>query len=105
MKATDAGGESKAAKAEADLAQVLKEKADLQSKLEASEAEIVSLKNRTQEPGPEATSVDPGTPSTADLQAQLDDTSHQLDSAQCENMFLAEQFGPTKGGPAPMAEP
>ena len=105
MKATDAGGESKAAKAEADLAQVLKEKADLQSKLQASEAEIVSLQNRTQEPGPEATSVNPGTPSTAELQAQLDDTRHQLDSAQRENMFLAEKLGPTKERPSQVAQP
>src|SRR5204862_6119189 len=51
------GAESKAAKAEADLAQVLKEKADLQTKWQASQAEVTSLQNKTQEqPRVEATS-------------------------------------------------
>jgi len=105
MTPTDAVGESKAAKAEADLAQVLKEKADLQSKLQASQAEIASLQNRTEGPGPEATSVNPGAPSTAELQAQLDDTRRQLDSAERENTFLSEKLGPTRERPAQMAQP
>ncbi len=104
---TGADGESKAAKAEADLAlaQVLKEKADLQSKLQASQAEITSLQDRTGGPGPEATSVNPGAPSTAELQAQLDDTRRQLDSAERENTFLSEKLGPAKERPAQMAQP
>jgi len=104
MTATDANGESTAAKAEADLAQVLKEKADLQTKLQASQAEIASLQNRTAEPGPEATSVNPGAPSTAELQAQLDDTRHQLDSAERENAFLSERLGPTRERPSQMVQ-
>jgi hypothetical protein len=104
MTATDANGESTAAKAEADLAQVLKEKADLQTKLQASQAEITSLQNRTAEPGPEATSVNPGAPSTAELQAQLDDTRHQLDSAERENAFLSERLGPTRERPSQMVQ-
>jgi hypothetical protein len=105
MTATEADGESKAAKAEADLAQVLKEKADLQSKLQASQAEITSLQNRTEEPGREATSVNPGAPSTGELQAQLEDTRRQLDSAERENVFLAEKLGPTRERPSQMAQP
>ena len=105
MTATDADGESKAAKAEADLAQVLKEKADLQSKLQASKAEIASLQNRREEPGPETTSVNPGAPSTAELQAQLDDARRQLDSAERENTFLSEKLGPTRERPAQMGQP
>jgi hypothetical protein len=86
--------ESKAAKAEADLAQVLKEKADLQNKLQTSQAEITSLQNRTQEqPSIEATSVNPGAASSAELQAQLDDTRRQLESAERENAFLSEKLG------------
>jgi len=92
------------AQAEADLAQVLKEKADLQTKLQASQAEITSLRNRTAEPGPEATSVNPGAPSTAELQAQLDDTRHQLDSAERENAFLSERLGPTRERPSQMVQ-
>jgi len=86
--------ESKAAKAEADLAQVLKEKADLQTKLQASQAEVTSLQNKTQEqPSVEATSVNPGAASGAELQAQLDDTRRQLESAERENAFLSEKLG------------
>jgi hypothetical protein len=86
--------EAKAAKAEADLAQVLKEKADLQNKLQASQAEITSLQNRMQEPTPsvEATSANPGAASAAELQAQLDDTRRQLESAERENAFLSEKM-------------
>jgi len=105
MTATDANAESKAAKAEADFAQVLKEKADLQTKLQGSQAEIASLQNPAEGPGPEATSVNPGAPSTAELQAQLDDTRRQLDSAERENSFLSEKLGPTKERPAQMAQP
>ncbi|MFN2542873.1 MAG: hypothetical protein ABR514_12015 [Chthoniobacterales bacterium] len=86
--------ESKAAKAEADLAQVLKEKADLQTKLQASQAEVTSLQNRIQEPTPsvEASSANPGAASAAELQAQLDDTRRQLESAERENAFLSEKL-------------
>jgi hypothetical protein len=92
--------ETKAAKAEADLAQVLKEKADLQNKLQASQAEVTSLQNRLQEPSPsvEATSVNPGAPSGAELQAQLDDTRRQLESAERENAFLSEKLGTPSTG-------
>jgi hypothetical protein len=92
--ASGAETETKAAKAEADLAQVLKEKADLQNKLQASQAEITSLQNRLQEPSPsvEASSANPGAASAAELQAQLDDTRRQLESAERENAFLSEKL-------------
>jgi hypothetical protein len=91
--------EAKAAKAEADLAQVLKDKADLQNKLQASQAEITSLQNRLQEPTPsvEASSVNPGAASSAELQAQLDDTRRQLESAERENAFLSEKLAGGSG--------
>ena len=91
--------EAKAAKAEADLAQVLKEKADLQNKLQASQAEVTSLQNRLQEPAPsvEASSVNPGAASPAELQAQLDDTRRQLESAERENAFLSEKLAGGSG--------
>src|SRR2546423_10399278 len=90
-----AESESKAAKAEADLTQVLKEKADLQTKLQASQAEVTSLQNRLQEPSPsvEATSANPGAASGAELQAQLDDTRRQLESAEREHAFLSDKLG------------
>jgi hypothetical protein len=96
----NAEAEAKAAKAEADLAQVLKEKADLQTKLQATQAEVTSLQNRAQEPSPsvEATSVNPGAASSTELQAQLDDTRRQLESAERENAFLSEKLSGSPGG-------
>ena len=96
----NAEAEAKAAKAEAGLAQVLKEKADLQTKLQATQAEVTSLQNRLQEPSPsvEATSVNPGAASSAELQAQLDDTRRQLESAERENAFLSEKLSGSSSG-------
>ena len=85
--------ESTAAKAEADLAQVLKEKADLQTKLSATEAELASVKNQTQEPGAEPSTVNPGAPSAAELQAQLDNTRQQLENAERENALISQTLG------------
>jgi hypothetical protein len=98
--------EAKAAKAEADLAQVLKEKADLQTKLQATQAEVTSLQNRLQEPSPsvEASSVNPGAASSAELQAQLDDTRRQLESAERENAFLSEKLSGSPGARIAMSE-
>jgi hypothetical protein len=45
MGAKSADAESKAAKVEADLAKVQKEKADLETRLEANQVEIASLQN------------------------------------------------------------
>jgi hypothetical protein len=84
---------SKAAKAAADIAQLQKEKADLQSKLQTSEAEIASLQKSIEEAGGRPAAVNPGAPSTLELQAQLDDTRHQLDSAEQEKSFLSEKLG------------
>ncbi|HET9418462.1 MAG TPA: hypothetical protein VFO30_03900 [Chthoniobacterales bacterium] len=85
--------ERNAAKAEADLAQVLKEKADLQTKLKATEAELASVKNQPQETGAESAGVNPGAASTAELQAQLDDTRRQLENAERENALLSQKLG------------
>src|ERR1043166_4273038 len=102
----NAEAEAKAAKAEAGLAQVLKEKADLQTKLQATQAEVTSLQNRLQEPSPsvEATSVNPGAASSAELQAQLDDTRRQLESAERENAFLSEKLSGSPGARIAMSE-
>ncbi len=62
------GAEEHATKVEAELAQVQKEKADLQAKLDANK-------------GP-----------SADLQAQVDDLRRQLDSAEKEKTFLAQKI-------------
>jgi cell shape-determining protein MreC len=89
-----AEAENKAAKAEADLAQLQKEKTDFQSKLDANQAEIASLRQQLEAAAttakPAASPMPTGSPT--ELQAQLDDVRHQLDSAEKEKAFLSEKF-------------
>ena len=88
-----AEAENKPAKAEADVAGLQKEKADLQTKLEASQTEIASLQKRIEEAGTTAKpSESPPAGSSPELQAQLDDARHQLDSAEKEKSFLSEKL-------------
>ena len=86
--------EHKAAKAETELAQLQKEKADLQTKLDANQNEIASLQKQVEET--KGTVKPTGSPAagapTGDLQAQLDDVRHQLDSAEKEKAFLSEKL-------------
>ena len=86
-KSTDA--ESKA-KVEADIAKVQKEKADLETRLEANQVEIASLQKRVEEVGRKPAEANPGAPSTVELKAQLDDARRQRDSAEREKVFLSE---------------
>jgi hypothetical protein len=88
--AKSADAESKAAKAEADLAKVQKEKADLETRLEANQVEIASLQKRVEEVGSKPAEANPGAPSTVELQAQLDDARRQRDIAEREKVFLSE---------------
>jgi cell shape-determining protein MreC len=89
-----AEAENKAAKAEADLAQLQKEKADLQSRMDGSQNEIASLRQQLEAAGKTAKPADSPVPagSPTDLQAQLDDVRHQLDSAEKEKAFLSEKL-------------
>jgi hypothetical protein len=93
-----AEAENKAAKAQADLAQLQKEKADLQSKTDASQNEIASLRQQLEAawktPRPAESPAPASSPT--DLQAQLDDVRHQLDSAEKEKAFLSEKFQSTR---------
>ena len=81
-------------------AQVQKEKADLQAKLDASQQEIASLQKRAEEAKNANGSVTAGSPAdsaqTADLQSQVDDLRRQLDSAEKEKAFLAEKIQATQ---------
>jgi hypothetical protein len=82
--------EGKARAAQAEVAQLQAEKADLQTKLQANQAEVASLQRRTEEAG--AKPENPGAPSGPELQAQLDEARHQLESAERENAFLSEKI-------------
>ena len=89
-----AEAENKAAKAEADRTQLQKEKADLQAKMDAGQNEIASLRQQLEAAVKTAKPADSPVPagSPKDLQAQLDDVRHQLDSAEKEKAFLSEKL-------------
>jgi cell shape-determining protein MreC len=87
-----AEAKNRAAKAEAELAQTQKEKADLQAKVDENQKEIPSLQMHGQEAekNPNASTADTSaTAPAADLQSQLEDLRHQLDSAEKEKAFLS----------------
>ena len=100
--------DDRAVKAEAALAQLEKEKADLKGKLDASQQEIAALRQRaagTNSNTPASTD----NPESDDLQKQVDDLRHQLDGAEKEKALLAEklqdaQQRPTQVKEAPKAE-
>jgi hypothetical protein len=78
---------------EAGLIKAQKEKNDLQAKLRENETEIVQLLKRIEETERKsAVWANPSTASTADLQAQLEDTRKQLDAAEREKALLFDKI-------------
>lgn len=99
--------ENRATKAEAALARVEKEKADLQGKLDAGQQEIAALRQRaagTNEPAAGSTAAPAGNPESAGLQSQVDDLRRQLDGAEKEKALLAEKLQETQDRPAQARE-
>jgi hypothetical protein len=88
--------ESRIASAEAELVKTQTEKSDLQGKLQANEAQIAELQKHIDEMNKNSANPNPGAPSVAELQAQLDDTRKQLEGAEHEKTFIAERLGPTR---------
>src|SRR5205823_4757301 len=86
--------EGKTGAAESQLTQILNEKTQLEAKLQDKEAEILALQKQIEEKHP--ASVNPGAPSTVELQAQLDDARQQLDSAEREKSLLSEKLQSVK---------
>lgn len=80
--------ETQAAKVQTELTQLQTEKADLQTKLQANQAEVASLQRKIEEAGAKPAD-NPGAASPTELQAQLDEARHQLESAERENTFLS----------------
>jgi len=81
--------ESKAAKAEADLAQARKEKADLQAKVDTTEAEMASLSKNIEEFGGKPVFPMRGVPTGAEADAQRDELRRSLESSEREKEFLS----------------
>jgi len=88
--------ENRIASAEAELVKTQTEKSDLQAKLQANEAQIAELQKHIEETSKNSANPNPGAPSVAELQAQLDDARKQLEGAEHEKTFIAERLGPTR---------
>jgi hypothetical protein len=81
--------EGKTGPAEDQLAQILKEKAQLENNLQDKDAEIIALQKQLEEKQPGSTN--PGAATNTELQAQLDDARQQLDAAEREKSLLSEK--------------
>ncbi len=98
--ARNAAIESKIAGAEAGLIKSQTEKADLQAKLQAKQKELAEVQKRLDEAGSKEVIPDVlPMPGTGDLQAQLEDTRRQLDSAEREKQLLSEKIRTTRERP------
>ena len=86
--------EGKTGASESQLTQILNEKTQLEAKLQDKETEILALQKQIEEKHP--ASVNPGAPSTVELQAQLDDARQQLDGAEREKSLLSEKLQSVK---------
>jgi hypothetical protein len=95
VNAKAAEAESQATKVSAELAQLQSEKAEWQAKLQANQVEVTALQRKMEEAGAKPAD-NPGAPSPGELQAQLDEARHQLESAERENAFLSEKIHSTQ---------
>jgi hypothetical protein len=94
--------QTKVANAEAEVTKAQKEKNDLQAKLRENEAETDQLRKRVdQAQGEPVVNINPSSASTADLQAQLEDTKRQLDDAKRETTLRFDKIKAAQEGPAP----
>jgi cell shape-determining protein MreC len=88
--------ENKIASAEAELVKTQSEKADLQAKLQAKQKELADAQKRLEDTGskeemPETLPM----PGAGDLQAQLEETRRQLDTAEREKQVLSARIRTT----------
>ena len=82
--------DGKGVASEEQVAQILNEKKQLETKLQDKDTAIAALQKEIEEKQP--TSPNPGAASTVELQAQLDDARQELDSAEREKNLLAEKM-------------
>lgn len=86
--------ESQLASAESEVVRSQTEKSDLLSKLQAKESQIGDLEKRLDEITKTAANPNPGAPSVAELQAQLEEARKQIDAAEDEKTILSEKLQP-----------
>jgi predicted RNase H-like nuclease (RuvC/YqgF family) len=77
---------------ETELVKTQTEKSDLLAKLQANEAQIGELQKRIAELSKTPANPNPGAPSAAELQAQLEDARKQLEGAEREKTLLSDKF-------------
>jgi cell shape-determining protein MreC len=96
--------QTKVASAEAELTKAQKEKNDLQAKLRENETENAQLRKRIEQAeGEPVVNINPSSATTADLQAQVEDTRRQLDAAEREKTLLSDKIKAARERPTPMA--
>lgn len=86
-----AENENRVAKAEADFVQMQTEKNDLQTKLQAAQADVTRLQGELEQASAKP-AENPGAPSVQELQAQLDEARRQLEGAERENALLVDKM-------------
>lgn len=92
-KAKIAENETKVAKAETDLVDLQKQKAEMETKLQENETHVATLQKQLEEvTGAKPGEPNPGAASPAEMQAQLDEARHLLESAEHEKAFLTEKL-------------
>jgi len=93
--------DNRVAGAETELVRTQTEKSDLQSKLQANETQIGELQKRIDELTRISANPNPGAPSAAELQAQLEEARKQLESAEREKTLLSEKFQSSEAARGP----
>jgi hypothetical protein len=88
--------ETRATKAETDLAAAQKEKNDLQGQLEKAQIDLTTSQKRADEAGAKPPEANPGAASVPELQAQLEEARKSLENAEHEKALLMEKMS----GPA-----
>ena len=93
---------TKFASTEAELIKARSEKKDLEAKRRENETEIAQLRKRIEEAeGGPAVSINPSTPATADLRAQLEEAKKQLEEAEREKTLLSDKIRAARERPTP----
>ena len=81
-----AQNDTRVGQAETDLVKTQTEKADLMAKLQANETQISELQKHIEELSKMPANPNPGAPSAAELQAQLEDARKQLEFVWLETV-------------------
>jgi hypothetical protein len=103
--ANNAEIDARIASAEADLVRFQTEKVELQAKLQADQKQIAELQKALEEAGSKEVIPDAlPMPGAGDLQAQLEDTRRQLDTAERQKQLLSDKIHTSQARSVSMVE-